>query len=145
MERKNFGGVAVVRAALCATVLVLAPGLVQGQVEPEYVVAVNVGTLYLYREDGSDMGKIKGKKVSSQFVPINAGDFSKGLPVESINHEEGLIEIRIEYEKTNQSVWIESMAVKTYPDNQLACPKTVLARSDEVKKGATIGFGTHCK
>jgi hypothetical protein len=107
-----------------------------------YIVEFNAKKLYIYNDSGDELGQLKSSSLKSQFVAIPGQDRS-GLPILKVDMDEGLLQVNVtEYA---EPVWLETMAVETWPSARLKCPDATMGRAEVEQSGMTIGFGEHCE
>jgi hypothetical protein len=121
-----------------------ATGLVYAEPVTSVVKEINTSKLYVYDDAGEEIAVLKAGAVKKEFTSVEIdGQTIKGLPVQGIDEEEGLVAVSLS--KYPEPVWIETMSVEIWPGNQLECPEATIGESDIEKSGMTIGFGEHCK
>ena len=124
---------------LCSTVACLAYAD-SGQ----YIVDINSDNLYLYDATGEELAKVKSRAVEKAFAKHSVdGKTITGIPVLAVDAGEGLLSVNLP--GYDSPVWLETMAVETWPGNQLDCPDMAQSQAAVAESGMTIGFGDHCK
>ena len=108
-----------------------------------YIVKFNTDTVSLYDDNGDEAGEVSASEVSKAFLPVEGASVT-GIKVQEIDDDEGLALIEL----NGNPVWIETMSVQLWPDeNKLDCKdmKISESRADVAQSGMTIGFGDHCR
>lgn len=124
---------------LCATVTSLSHAD-SGQ----YIVDVNADNLYIYDDAGEELAKVKSRTVVKAFAKHSVDGIAiTGIPVLEVDAGEGLLSVSLP--GYANPVWLETMAVETWPGNQLDCPDMAQSQAAIAESGMTIGFGDHCK
>ena len=109
-----------------------------------YVTDILSSKLYLYNAQGEDIGSLKSGAVKKMFGPVKIGENNiDGLKIIAENDEEELVLVPLK--GYPEGVWIESIAVKIEPGNQLNCPTAMRSQKDVEKLAMTVGFGEHCE
>ena len=107
------------------------------------VKEVHASKLYVYDDAGEEIDVLKAGVVKKEFTTVVIGGESvKGLPIRSIDDDEGLVSVSLS--QYPEPVWIETMSVEIWPGNRLDRPEATPGASEVEKSGMTIGFGDHC-
>ena len=107
------------------------------------VTKINTSKLYVYDDEGEEIGEIKSSLVKKEFQSLTIkGEQINGIPVHQVDDDEGLVSVTLS--KYEGPVWIETMSVELWPGNRLDCPEVTVSKSEIEQSGMTMGFGDHC-
>ena len=110
--------------------------------EGRFIVDISTSKLYVYDDAGEEIGEVKASAVKKEFADIPGGE-GKGIPILGEDDDEGLLQVKLG--AYADPVWVETMAVKTWPSARLKCPEVTTGRAEVEQSGMTIGFGEHCE
>ena len=107
-----------------------------------YIVDLSASKLYVYNDAGDELDELRASAVKKDFAAI-PGNSQKGIAIMQEDEDEGLLQVKLS--KYDDPVWVETMAVKTWPSERLKCPEVTQGRPEVAQAGMTIGFGEHCE
>jgi len=117
-------------------------GIAQAQTDM-FVTKIYTKTLYIYNGSGEELKELKADVVRAAFVEPIPGEDMKGLRIEQLNIDEGLVQVSLD--EFPDGAWIETMAVEIWPENRLTCPEVTTGQAEVDQSSMTIGFGEHCE